>query len=137
VFTQFDELDALLVDLTGSVRDILGDTFVGSHVQGSFALGPADINSDCDFIVATTTLPSGPAERGYADCTTRSRHGPASGPGTWKVPHPLDPPPPRHHDRRPAITNLVDEVPPQAMRVALPDVMAELRTWAPFGTAWA
>lgn len=38
------------------------------------------------------------------------------------------------------MAELVDEVPPpalrDAMRVALPQVMAELRTWAPFDLAW-
>jgi hypothetical protein len=62
MFTPFEELDAVLVDLTGSVRDILGDTFVGAYLQGSFALGAGDINSDCDFIIATTVLPSGSVE---------------------------------------------------------------------------
>jgi len=178
LFTQFDELDALLVDLTGSVRDILGDTFVGAYVQGSFALGAGDINSDCDFIVATTTPPSGPAETrlrrlhdgiptrpgfwtthlegSYADTTSLRgvdglgvrwlfcAHGHReltwdthcnSLHTRWIL---------RHHAitiAGPPITTLVDEIPPpamrDAMRVALPDVMAELRTWAPFGTAWA
>lgn len=60
--TQFAELDAVLADLVGSARDILGDTFVGAYVQGSFALGAGDIHSDCDFVVATTSPPSGAAE---------------------------------------------------------------------------
>jgi hypothetical protein len=62
--TPFPELDALLADLVGSARAILGDTFVGAYVQGSFALGAGDLTSDCDFIVATTAPPSGPAEAG-------------------------------------------------------------------------
>jgi hypothetical protein len=61
-FTPFEELDALLGDLTRSVRDILGDTFVGAYLQGSFALGAGDRHSDCDFVVAATRLPSGGTE---------------------------------------------------------------------------
>jgi hypothetical protein len=62
MFTPFEELDAVLADFAGSVRGILGDTFVGVYLQGSFALGAGDMNSDCDFIVATTTLPAGSVE---------------------------------------------------------------------------
>lgn len=62
MFTPFEELDDLLHDLTGSVRAILGETFVGAYVQGSFALGAGDRFSDCDFIVATTVLPHGTAQ---------------------------------------------------------------------------
>jgi hypothetical protein len=39
--TQFPELNGLL---------ILEDNFVGGYLVGSFALGDADIHSDCDFI---------------------------------------------------------------------------------------
>jgi Aminoglycoside adenylyltransferase, C-terminal domain len=76
--TQFAELDAVLADLVGSARDILGDTFVGAYVQGSFALGAGDIHSDCDFVVATTSLPSGAAEaelrRLHDEIPTRPGH---------------------------------------------------------------
>lgn len=60
--TPYAELDAVLADLVGAVREILGDTYVGAYVQGSFALGAGDTESDCDFIVATTAPPSGEAE---------------------------------------------------------------------------
>jgi hypothetical protein len=62
MLTPFKELDAVLADFTGSVHDILGDSFVGAYVQGSFALGAGDTNSDCDFIIAAAALPSGRAE---------------------------------------------------------------------------
>jgi len=62
MFTPYRELDALLDEFVRTVRGILGDTFVGAYLQGSFALGAADLHSDCDFIVATTVLPSGVAE---------------------------------------------------------------------------
>ncbi|XVV07076.1 hypothetical protein ACQPW3_17505 [Actinosynnema sp. CA-248983] len=60
--TPFEELDALLAGFTATVRDILGDTYVGTYVQGSFALGAGDMDSDCDFVVAVTERPSGRAE---------------------------------------------------------------------------
>ncbi|GIG63585.1 hypothetical protein Lfu02_79570 [Longispora fulva] len=178
MFTPFEELNTLLAELTGSVRDIFGDTFVGAYLQGSFALNAGDVNSDCDFIIATTTLPTGPAEdqlrRLHDEIPTRegfwTRHLEGSyadvtslrgieGLGVpwlfcdhghreliwdthcntlhtrWIL---------RHHGitlAGPPIADLVDEVPPQAirdaMRVALPELMAGLRTWAPFDTAWA
>jgi hypothetical protein len=177
MLTNFHELDTVLAGLTGSVSDILGDTFVGAYMQGSFALGAGDINSDCDFIIATTRLPSGSTEAelrrlhdeiptrpgfwtkhlegSYADVTSlrgieglgvpwlfcdhghreliwdthcNSLH------TRWIL---------RHHGitiTGPPIADLVDEVPPEAireaMRVALPELMADLRTWAPFDIAW-
>ena len=177
MFTPFEELDAVLTGFTSAVRGILGDTFVGAYLQGSFALGAGDIQSDCDFIVAATVLPGGSAEAGlrrlhdeiptragfwtrhlegsYADVT--SLRG-VDGLGaqwlfcdhghrelTWDT----------HcnslHTRwilrnhgitlaGPSIADLVDEVPPQAMRdamrAALPEVMQGLKTWAPFDAAW-
>ncbi|MFI9172925.1 aminoglycoside adenylyltransferase domain-containing protein [Streptomyces lincolnensis] len=78
MFTPYRELDALLADLVREVRDILGDTFVGAYVQGSFALGAGDLHSDCDFIVATTVPPRGPAEAGlrrlHDEIPTRPGH---------------------------------------------------------------
>ncbi|KOV78525.1 aminoglycoside adenylyltransferase domain-containing protein [Nocardia sp. NRRL S-836] len=64
MFTPFADLDALLDDFVSSVRTILGPTYVGAYVQGSFALGAGDVHSDCDFIVACTELPSGAALEG-------------------------------------------------------------------------
>ena len=173
----FPELDAVLADLTASVRDILDDTFVGTYVQGSFALGAGDEHSDCDFIIATTVLPSGPAEArlrrlheaiparaghwtrhlegSYADVTSLRS---VDGMGTpwlfcdhghteltwdthcntaharWIL---------RNHGvtlAGPPITDLVDDVPPQALRAearaALPLVMTDLLSWAPRHLAW-
>jgi len=78
LFTPFAELDALLADLVSSVREILGPTYVGTYVQGSFALGAGDIHSDCDFIVACTELPSGDREAGlralHDEIPTRPGH---------------------------------------------------------------
>jgi hypothetical protein len=49
--TQFPELNELLGQLVPQARSILGDNFVGAYLQGSFALGDADLYSDCDFLV--------------------------------------------------------------------------------------
>ncbi|HEU5066219.1 MAG TPA: aminoglycoside adenylyltransferase domain-containing protein [Gaiellaceae bacterium] len=49
--TPYDDLNAVLSDFLASVREILGDDFVGAYLQGSFALGDADEHSDVDFIV--------------------------------------------------------------------------------------
>jgi hypothetical protein len=50
--TPIADLNAVLAVFLGGVRDRLGETFVGAYLQGSFAVGDADANSDCDFIVA-------------------------------------------------------------------------------------
>ena len=44
MFTPFSDLDALLADLVSAVREILGPTYVGTYVQGSFALGAGDVS---------------------------------------------------------------------------------------------
>src|SRR5207248_2041141 len=78
MFTPYPELDAVLDDLVGSARDILGETFVGAYLQGSFALGAGDMESDCDFVVATAVPPSGRAEaelrRLHDEIPTRAGH---------------------------------------------------------------
>lgn len=51
--TAFVELNELLRELVARVEAILGDNFVGAYLQGSFALGDADLHSDCDFVVVT------------------------------------------------------------------------------------
>jgi hypothetical protein len=50
--TPFPDLNAVLAVLVDGARARLGEVFVGAYVQGSFAVGDADANSDCDFIVA-------------------------------------------------------------------------------------
>jgi Domain of unknown function (DUF4111) len=49
--TQFPELNAVLQELTERAVSILGRNFVGAYLQGSFAVGDADIHSDCDFLI--------------------------------------------------------------------------------------
>src|SRR5205085_7866857 len=51
--TSFPGLNRLLTDLTASVRSALGNNFSGAYLQGSFAVGDADEDSDVDFLVAT------------------------------------------------------------------------------------
>jgi predicted nucleotidyltransferase len=38
------------------VQAALGDNFIGAYLQGSFAVGDADEDSDVDFLVATVEL---------------------------------------------------------------------------------
>ena len=49
--TPYVELNAVLEDLIANVQNTLGETFVGACLQGSFALGDFDLDSDVDFIV--------------------------------------------------------------------------------------
>jgi predicted nucleotidyltransferase len=51
--TVFPDLNELLRELVARVESILGDNFVGAYLTGSFALGGADLHSDCDFLVVT------------------------------------------------------------------------------------
>jgi hypothetical protein len=50
--TAFADLNTVLGHLVDGARERLGDNFVGAYLQGSFAVGDADLNSDCDFIIA-------------------------------------------------------------------------------------
>src|SRR3712207_3967178 len=59
--TPYPELNALLADLVTRVRTILEGNLVGVYLQGSFALGDADMQSDCDFLTVTERRVS-PAE---------------------------------------------------------------------------
>ena len=49
--TPYPDLNAVLHDLTAGVQHALGDTFVGAYLQGSFAVGDFDEQSDVDFVV--------------------------------------------------------------------------------------
>jgi hypothetical protein len=49
--TPFPELNAILAHFVAEARTILGETFIGAYLQGSFAIGDADRHSDCDFMV--------------------------------------------------------------------------------------
>jgi len=52
-WTPYADLDELLEELLGHWQRILGDDLAGAWLQGSFALGAGDLESDCDWIVAT------------------------------------------------------------------------------------
>jgi hypothetical protein len=79
--TGFSELDDVLADLSRSARAALGETYVGTYLQGSFALGAGDAQSDADFIVVTTVLPSGQRE-----AELRALHAAIpSRPGVWNI----------------------------------------------------
>jgi len=45
-------LNILLDDLTSSIHTALGDNLVGAYLQGSFAVGDWDLDSDVDFLIA-------------------------------------------------------------------------------------
>src|SRR5205823_11361190 len=47
--TSYDELNAILEALVTSVQAVLGGSFVGAYLQGSFAVGDYDEHSDVDF----------------------------------------------------------------------------------------
>jgi hypothetical protein len=76
--TEYDELNALLGDLVAEGRRILGAAFVGAYLQGSFALGAADLASDCDFLVVTGRPVTDEEYAGlaalHADLPTRPGH---------------------------------------------------------------
>ena len=44
------EVNALLTEMVTGAKNILGDNFVACYLQGSFALGDWDADSDIDFI---------------------------------------------------------------------------------------
>lgn len=48
-----DDLLAVLADLVDGARRALADNFLGAYLQGSFALGAGDADSDVDFLVVT------------------------------------------------------------------------------------
>lgn len=50
--TRYPELNAVLAQLVAGVQEALGQTFVGAWLQGSFATGDFDRDSDADFVVA-------------------------------------------------------------------------------------
>lgn len=51
-WTPYAELNSVLEELVTSVRDALGNAFIGAYLQGSFAIGHFDRHSDVDFIIA-------------------------------------------------------------------------------------
>jgi hypothetical protein len=50
--TPYPDLNAVLQELVRSQQAVLGSSFVGAYLQGSFAVGDFDEHSDVDFTVA-------------------------------------------------------------------------------------
>ena len=48
----------MLAELAERAAAILGDNFAGAYLQGSFAVGDADLQSDCDFLIPVHAGPS-------------------------------------------------------------------------------
>lgn len=81
MITQFPELNAVLEGHAEAVRNILGDQYVGYYLQGSFALGAGDEQSDADFVVVTRVPPAGEVEN-----QLRQLHEEIpSRPGIWNI----------------------------------------------------
>jgi predicted nucleotidyltransferase len=51
--TSNSELNAILHEFVKSVQEILGENFVSAYLQGSFAIGAWDNDSDVDFTIVT------------------------------------------------------------------------------------
>jgi hypothetical protein len=49
--TPYADLNSVLNELVGGVKQTLGANFVGAYLQGSFAVGDFDEHSDVDFVV--------------------------------------------------------------------------------------
>jgi predicted nucleotidyltransferase len=78
--TALPQLNELLAELVARGEEILGDNFVGAYLIGSFALGAADLHSDCDFLVVTEDRVTAGQERAlrelHDEIPTRSGHWP-------------------------------------------------------------
>jgi hypothetical protein len=78
--TAFSDLNELLRELVARVESILGDNLVGAYLAGSFALGAADLHSDCDFLVVTGARVRPAQERAlrelHDEIPTRAGHWP-------------------------------------------------------------
>jgi predicted nucleotidyltransferase len=53
--TSNSELNAVLQEFVQSVQEILGENFVAAYLQGSFAVGDWDDDSDVDFTIVVET----------------------------------------------------------------------------------
>jgi predicted nucleotidyltransferase len=65
--TPYAELNRLLAEIESHSRATFGPDLVGMYLVGSFAMGDADEQSDCDFLVVLRELPSGAAEQAVRD----------------------------------------------------------------------
>jgi hypothetical protein len=86
-WTPYADLDALLHELLGTWQTILGENLAGAYVQGSFALGAGDQQSDCDWIVAIHERPTPSQETQlqtlHRDLPTRTAHWPHDMEGSY------------------------------------------------------
>lgn len=78
--TPYADLDDLLDELVGHWQRILDDNLAGAWVQGSFALGAGDLQSDCDWIVGLHERPTAEQEAElralHGEIPTRDGHWP-------------------------------------------------------------
>ena len=51
--TAYADLNGVLDQLVARAKAVLGGSFVGAYLQGSFAVGDADEQSDVDFLIVT------------------------------------------------------------------------------------
>jgi hypothetical protein len=51
--TPYPELNRVLQQFIDHVQVVLYTSFVGAYLQGSFAVGDCDLQSDIDFIIVT------------------------------------------------------------------------------------
>ena len=134
--TKFPELNAIVAELAERAARILGANFVGAYLQGSFAVGDADLQSDCDFLIPVRRQVSAAQEAGlramHAGFPDRPEHwaqhleGPIR---RWPVT--LAGPDPR---------TLVDEVPATALRARMHSYasgfLPDMQAWIGLDVAW-
>ena len=56
--TLYPDLNVVLHELVRSQQEVLGSSFIGVYLQGSFAVGDFDEHSDVDFVVAVEDEPN-------------------------------------------------------------------------------
>jgi Nucleotidyltransferase domain len=98
--TAFADLNSVLGELVIATQAILGANFCGAYLQGSFAVGDADIYSDVDFVIVTHAEISDDQVEALRSLHARFPHRTSTGPGIWK--DPIFPGPPFAGRMRPA-----------------------------------
>ena len=176
-WTPCAELNDVLGSFVEDVKAILGRTLVGAYLQGSFALGEGDEQSDCDFLVVIREGPT-PEQLGrivllHDAIPPRPEHWAQHLEGSyplardlrnlgglgrewWYVDHGSRTVQRSTHCNSqivrwilrekgivlcgPDPTELVDEVPPEAMRTRMREdletVVADVLSWATLDVAW-
>jgi len=56
--TPYPDLNGVLDELNDRIHQVLGDQLIGTYLQGSFAVGDFDQDSDVDFVVAIKDDPA-------------------------------------------------------------------------------